>query len=341
LKTQTIIILVLLCIAGISCDNKTEVIDSKKEINREVKEIEEKKSEYEEELDSLNKDIITLSKNKFSKRADFAEAEIYNILKNSYLDHIIIGSNNIDQSKLFFQDKLGFSVKEGLKHNNGISSFFIEFEDSSEIEFMSLLRTDDQLAKEYKSLLENEKYGFSFAVRTNQILKLTNHFKTLSSGFTEFNENKDYSTLSKIDVDPEIPLFFIQHHQNIFNTKTNNLNNTNGISAVWLSTNDIKKSAKQFIDFGFSIIDTISVGNLQSKMVLIRNNNFEIILIDSDRYEISGLTIITSNLDNVRNMIKDKLNLNLKERNSKRGKSVFIDPTTTNSIWFEFLEKTN
>lgn len=341
LKIKTFIVLLIFTYLGTGCDNKREVMDSKKEINQEAKEIEDKKNEYEESIDSLNKEIKLLAKKKQVKKEEFAEAEIYNVVKNSYLDHIIIGSNNLEKSKSFFQDKLGFTIKEGKKHNNGIINFFIEFVDSSEIEIVSITNPIDLLAKEYNTLLKIKHFGFQFALRTNEIQNLKNHFGTLSSNFSHFDENLAYSTLAQKEFKQELPIFFIQHHQKHFNTKTNHSNNSNGISAIWLSTIDIKKSAQKYIDFGFSIMDTISLGDIKKKTVLLRNDNFEIILIGNDKYEISGLTLSISNLDIIQKIVKDNLNLTPQVKNNKRGKSISLDPTTTNSIWFEFLEKAN
>jgi Glyoxalase-like domain len=343
LRTQTVIIFIILSLIGTSCDNKTEIIDSKKNSNQDTRKIEEEKDKYETAIDSLDKEILALSntKNVLKNKKEFAEAEIISIVKESYLDHVIIGSNNLDQSRSFLKDKLGFSLKKGTEHSNGISSFFVEFEDSSEIELISVANANDKLTEEYNSLLAKKRFGFQFVLRTNKIYKLKEYFRTLDSRFSQINENKTYSTLSKQNLDPELPLFFIQYHQQNVNTVTNHQNKTLGISSVWISTREIKSTAMQYIDLGFSVVDRINVGNIKNKTVLLRNDNFEIILIESNSNEVSGLTIRTSDLNEIRNLIKKNLSLDLKEQTNKRGKSLFLNPKVTNSIWFEFLEKSN
>ncbi len=341
MRTQTVIFFIILSLIGTSCDNKSELMDSKKKINQDAKEIEDEKNKYEAAIDSLDKEILNLSntKNKLVNKKEFAETEIISIVKESYLDHVIIGSNNLDQSRSFLKDKLGFSLKEVTEHSSGISSFFVEFEDRSKIELISVENANDKLTEEYKTLLDKKRFGFQFALRTNRIYKLKESFSALDSELSQLNEDTKYSTLSKQNLDQELPLFFIQYHQQNVNTVTNHQNKTLGVSAVWISTKEIKTTAMQFIDLGFTVVDRINIGNIKSKTVLLRNDNFEIVLIESNSNVVSGLTIRTSNLNDIQNMIKINLGVDLKEQSSKRGKSLFLYPNVTNSIWFEFLGK--
>ncbi len=151
-------------------------------------------------------------------------------------------------------------------------------------------------------------------------------------------KNDFYSTLSKNRIDQKLPVFFIQHHQQNFNTKTNHQNKSIGISAIWLTTKKLRESIKNFSDFGFSLIDTISVANINNKTALIKNDNFEIILLEDNNYKLSGLTIKTADITSMKNMLNNKFDVELKVKTSKRGKSIYLNPQITNSIWFEFLE---
>jgi hypothetical protein len=314
-------------------------MESKNEISQETNIIEVEKEKHQRSIDSLNKEIIELTKDKttLEKNKEIASAEFYSILKSSYLDHVIIGTREFQSSIEFLEGKLGFTIKNGKKHKNGISNFFIEFEDSSEIEFISVQNPSDKLANIYKSLLNKNQYGFQFAIRTNQFNYLKINSYGLSEGFSEIYENSNYSTLSKINADSKLPFFFIQHNKQNF-TQANHSNKAKGILSVWLETSDIKKTVRKYIDYGFAAIDTVKVGNYKTKTVSMKNNNFELIIIDSNKDNISGITIGVKNIIDVQKYIEDKLNINLMIRSSVRGKSISLNPKVTKSIWFEFLE---
>ncbi len=314
-------------------------MESKKEINQEAKIIEQEKEKHQRSIDSLNKEIIELTEDKttLEKNKEIASAEFYNIVKNSYIDHVIIGAKDIARTIEFFENKLGFTTKNGNKHNNGISNFFIEFEDSSELEFISVQNPSDKLAADYESLLKNNQYGFQFAIRTNQFNYLKNNSYNISEGFSEIYENSNFSTLSKKNIDSKVPFFFIQHQKQNY-TKVNHSNKAKGILSVWLEASDIKKTVRKYVDYGFTAIDTLKVGNYKTKTVSMRNNNFELIIIDSNKDNISGVTIGVAKIIEVERRIKEKLNIDLKIKSSKRGKSISLSPKVTKSIWFEFLE---
>ena len=184
------IIIIFLSFFILKCDNSKEVMESNKVINQEAQTIENEKDKHQKTIDSLNKEIIELNKTKLTleKKEELASAELYNIVKKAYLDHIIIGTKEIQNSIVFFEDKLGFQIKKGKDHNNGLKNYFIEFNDKSEIEIMSIQKPNDNLAFEYESLINKDQYAFQFAIRTNQLSQLKNHLSNLSENFTEFYE---------------------------------------------------------------------------------------------------------------------------------------------------------
>ena len=210
----------VLAVILISCDTNKEIKDYKKQNTNEIKTIEEERIKHQQDIDSLSKEIDSLSETKsdINERTDFAEAEIYRIIKDAQLDHLIIGTKNLGDSKKFFEQELGFKIKNGNHHKNGSSNFFVEFSDESEIEIMSIERPADKLANDYYKLIENNKYGLQFALRTNEISNLRKHLNALKFDYEVFAENKIYSTLSKRTLDHELPIFFIQ-----FNSENKNM----------------------------------------------------------------------------------------------------------------------
>jgi len=337
-RTYFVIILsILQLIAG--CDNDKNIKHSKESSKKETKHIKELRADYQNSLDSLQNDIskLTETKKKLLNKEEFAKSEIYKILQNSDLDHIIIGTKKFNESKLLFE-KLGFSIKGGKQHKNGIKNFFVEFSDSSEIEIISIHSPNDPLATFYKSFLDNEQYGFQFALRTKNIKELARSFHIVKSNFTEISENKIYTTLSQKNLNQVLPLFFIEYIQGHSDSFTDRSNNMEGLSSVWLSTKDIRKSIHQYSDFGFSLVDTVTVADIKSKTALLKNDNFELILIESKNYDISGTTIKITKIKELQKHLAKNLDIDIEIKNSKRGRSIYLSPLITKSIWIEFLE---
>ena len=322
----------VLLVLFIGCDTNKERKEHKKQNTNEFEVIEEERIKYQQEIYSLSKEIDSLSETRsdIKARMAFAEAETYRIIKNSQLDHLIMGTKNLNDSKTFFEEKLGFTTKKGKLHKNGISNIFIEFGDNAEIEIMSIENPTDKLAEDYYQQLENGKHGFQFALRTNEISDLRKHLNTLKFGYEVFAENENYSILSKRNIENELPLFFIQFNNKNKNASTDHLNKSSGIKSVWFSTSDIKKTARKLVDFGFDAIGNYNLPTFKDKVVEFKNKNFEIILIESDKHEITGISIYVNDI----NIIKKIIKTNYLEQND----NIYIKPSQSNSIWIEFVE---
>ena len=338
-KSNLSVILFITILILIGCDNREQIEDSKKESLAETQNIEKLKDEYERSIDSLNKEIDAISQNKsnLEKENNFAEAQIYSILKESHFDHLIIGTTNISDSRNFFSDVLGFNIKNGRQHVNGINNLFIEFEDDSEIELLTVNDPKDKIARKYKSLIEQNKFGMQFAMRTSRLNEITSHFANLNSVYNTIHENEIYSVLSKNKYDERLPLFLIEHKNKNFNTETDHQNSAKGIRSIWFSTQNLKNSIFDLADLGYQLIDTTKIFGFSNKSVIMRNENFEIILIEDKDYKISGVTIIIDDLSLVKRRLDDK-SLKYRLYRDEEGNSLLLSPETTKSIWIEFKE---
>jgi len=69
------------------------------------------------------------------------------------LDHIPIVVLDLEKAVETYRG-LGFTIKPGLKHENGIKNAHIKFHDGTELELVSVPSATDALAREYRRLLE-------------------------------------------------------------------------------------------------------------------------------------------------------------------------------------------
>jgi len=338
---KTFLINLLLFILS-ACNNSDKLELSKQNEASDTHEIDLVKQNQKNEIDSLRDTISLLEKKKkniLSKnKFDLLEAEIYSILKNSYFDLIIIGTKNIDVLSKLFNTKLGFVLKKGRLHKNGISNNFIEFENNSEIEFIEVKNPTDKISSEYSSMINHGKQALQFAVRVNEIGKLENNLDKLESDFNKFDSNLFYSTLSSPNINLKLPIFFIQYKRDNNNTLTKHPNKSKGISAIWFATKDIRETAKTLTDFGFSAINKINIDGLGERKILFSNNNFDIILIESDVYKIQGISVNVEDIILLKSILSKNFGNKFSITRKAERQSIFISPTYTESIWIEFFE---
>ncbi|MCB9248740.1 MAG: VOC family protein [Ignavibacteriales bacterium] len=337
MKVQLIFILVIFSLLAYNCNNQSNVEESKKITQNEAQQLEAQKDSNKIRIEALSDTIGQLKEQKSLIEKKTAESEVFSIVKNSFFDHVIIGTNNLNKSSTLFTN-LGFLVKEGNKHKNGITNSFVEFIDGSEIELMEVDNPTDELSKEYGNLINANKYGLQFAVRVDEINKLKSSFSQLNKGFTELSVNNTYNTLSLKNINSELPIFFIQYNSENNNVLTNHKNKAKRISAIWISTKDIKQTAKELVNFGFDAIDNYKIPEATGKVIRFKNNNFEIILIESDKYEISGITILVEDIKIIKNTVKSNLSTDFIEQNRGKVNTIILKPEITKSIWIEFSE---
>lgn len=321
-----------------NCDNQDKIEKSKGQNLNETKSIEDERLTYKAEIESLETKIELLAKSKsqIESDANYNELEIYRILETSYLDHVIVGSKDLNKSSELFSS-LGFSIKDGYKHKNGIKNNFIEFTNNSELEIIEVSDTNDELSKNYKTLIEENISGLQFAIRVHEIDQLKNSFDKLDYPFSKTDKNNFYSTLFSKSINTELPIFFIKYNKENNNTEVNHTNKTKGIKSIWFETKDIKKSAGQLVDFGFAPIGNYKIPSFNNKVVEFRNNNFGIILIESNKYEISGITISIESLSELQQIMNKNFDRIFLDKIIKYGKSIFLPREITKSLWLEFV----
>ena len=319
------------------CDNTREIEDSKKDGTDETKLLEELKHSYTDSLSKLKVDVnrITDKKRELVSSNKFSEVRIYNTLKDSYLDHVIIGSKDLKETARFFSEILGFTLKRGTEHSNGISNSFIEFENGSEIEIIEVKDPKDSLSEHYNKQIQKGGYGLNFAVRVENIDTLYRHFKDLNSKYSEMTSKKDFTVLSANNSEPNLPLFFIQHNRKLFNTKIQHENGSLGIHSVWIGTNNLEQDIMELIDYGFEVHDTARINYLNKKTFLMKNNNFAISIFESRNNNIQGVSIQCENLDTFKKRLV-KQNVSFIETIVNGKVSIVLEPEVTHSIYLEF-----
>ncbi len=149
------------------------------------------------------------------------------------IDHVIVVVSDIEAAKKAYST-LGFSIKEGRLHENGLLNAHIKFVNGTSFELMTIHNaTADALAKQYQSLLDKGEGGVYLALTGHQHDSLKVLFTEMEIEFTE-TKGKLWSYLAFPTDSYLAHLFFIDYYfdTNNLNDPTDHLNGLNSIQTV-------------------------------------------------------------------------------------------------------------
>jgi len=153
------------------------------------------------------------------------------------LDHVIIAVEDLEQASHDFRG-LGFNLKPGRKHKNGLVNAFIKFADNTEIELMSVQgKPGDSTAKSYARFLETAQGGAFIAFTGYDIQTLSKRLQAL-----KIEHRVQRGRLWDYIVFPEdsglAQVFFIKHQASVAVDPAlySHRNSASGIANVWLES---------------------------------------------------------------------------------------------------------
>lgn len=154
------------------------------------------------------------------------------------IDHIIAVSNNLDSSIAHFS-KLGFIVKPGRLHKNGIRNAHIKFRNGSSYEIISIEgEPKDAIARKYITLLEEKEGGVFIAISGLSTAAMINKLDSLNIEYNLIKSKAwNYITFNSTALSH---LFFIEYKiKNVENPKfTSHPNAMNSFGNICMDGND-------------------------------------------------------------------------------------------------------
>ncbi len=94
------------------------------------------------------------------------------------LDHIPLVVADLDQAKRDFEE-LGFSIKSGRFHADGIKKVHLKFPDGTELELITAAKGVDELTREYRRKLASSEGPVYFGLYAPDQPKLFQYIHTL------------------------------------------------------------------------------------------------------------------------------------------------------------------
>jgi hypothetical protein len=159
--------------------------------------------------------------------------------QNIRIDHVITVVANLDSAITTFED-LGFTIKQGRLHDNGLLNAHIRFKDNTSLELMSIKgEPTDEVAKGYSELLKSGEGGVFLAITGISIDSMEAKLNDIRIGYNRIpGDNWDYITFPSNSSLAHI--FFIEYHIKSSDSKEmlTHENSANGIEAVWIEGDD-------------------------------------------------------------------------------------------------------
>ena len=162
--------------------------------------------------------------------------------QNIRIDHVITVVANLDSAITTFEE-LGFTVKRGHLHDNGLLNAHIKFKNNTSFELMSIKgEPKDELAREYADLLKSGEGAVFLAITGISIDSIEAKLNDIEVGYNKIpGKSWDYITFPNNS--SLAHLFFIEYHIKTSDKEdeVTHSNSTKGIEAVWIEGEETVK----------------------------------------------------------------------------------------------------
>jgi catechol 2,3-dioxygenase-like lactoylglutathione lyase family enzyme len=170
----------------------------------------------------------------------------------AHLDHVAIAVRDLASASSLFRDTLGFSLKPGSLHGNGLSNVHVRFADGSALELITAGQGEpDGLSEWYRRFLVDGDGGAFLALRAGPPDSVLDRLGELAAEALIF-EGPAFDWVSFPEGHPLHPIFFVhvREHPVDMPGHLRHANGATGLSEVWLESLDLRILAVLLGRFG-------------------------------------------------------------------------------------------
>lgn len=238
------------------------------------------------------------------------------------IDHVPIVVRDLNEAKTLFSDRLKFTVKNGREHE-GISNFFVKFQDGTYLEFITPLDSSFAIGNYYTNFLKHRAGGTSLAL---SVKSADTVMLSLQQCAVPFKSTANPVWLS---VEPSgYDLFYIEYQNKTWKERevnTTHANQSLSLKSVWWISEDPAKYISEFTKLGF--IHNGASTYLGIPVQILKAGSSELIVVSRSESAgilanfkstategIFGFTVQVKSLATIKHLLKDQ-NLVIKGRN--------------------------
>ena len=275
------------------------------------------------------------------------------------LDHVPIVVHDLESATATYRDLLGFSIKPGRRHPNGLHNAHVKFRDGSALELITVQEPTDKLSREYARLLETGEGAVFVSLHGGPIAGLAEAARTLALPATTVG-GSNFDWLVFPLAHPLHYLFFIDlrsppvdEEQHLTHTNT-----ALRLASVWVIAPAVNAADGLLGRLGARRCATgaASASRAESEPGAAADTSEDVefvreIGLDSGSllavpieaafdpgWPIVGVTVEVADLEAARRFAAALLRRQPHVEEDWRGRFVRIPPSRTHGVWIEFLE---
>lgn len=253
------------------------------------------------------------------------------------LDHIPTAVNDLAAAAERYR-QLGFALKPGRPHDNGIRNQHVKFPDGTELELITASEARDSLTTYYRRHLaagDGPAFLALYAPEPDRLARLLDAEKR--------TYRRNGGMLSLPEPDPLRYLFFAQRNRSPTD-KPEHFRHANGAESligVWLAGDDLEAERGLFARLGATFTEETVHTPEALKASVARFQEGEVVFLPGARQAVPGRRIVgatlrTRDLKAVRNALKKARHPVPPVVKTARGASLFLPPSLTHGLWLEF-----
>ncbi len=256
------------------------------------------------------------------------------------LDHIPLAVTDLDVAAERYR-KLGFALKPGRPHENGIRNQHVKFSDGTEIELISVREARDPLTTEYLGHLASGDGAAFVGFYAPDMNRLAARLDA---------EGRTYRYDGGLLVFPEsdsLRYIFFGHRISSPSDRPEHFRHRNGANAligVWIAGDDLASERQLLTALGATFVEQKVHAPGSVRATVAKLQQAEVVFLSGSRQlvpgrRIVGATVRTHDLDALRRVLSaGSLSLPPVVQ-TINGHSIFLPPNTTHGIWLEFRQE--
>ena len=254
-------------------------------------------------------------------------------------DHINVAVADLDMAARRYR-QLGFTLKPGQPHANGIRNQHAKFADGTEIELITAPEAQDALTTKYVNHIRQGD-GPAF---------LSFFAPEMDAAARQFDRNKRAYRLSGPLLtlpEPEVLRYIFLGPRNHSPTDLpehfRHANGAESLIGVWIAASDLSKERALLAELGATFTERQRRTPGRGKRLVAGLPQGEVVFLPGSRQQISGRRIVgatvrTRSLDAVRRVLEaGRLKLP-PVVTTNEGTSMFLPPEITHGLWLEFRQ---
>ena len=255
------------------------------------------------------------------------------------IDHIPLAVTSLELAAEDYS-KLGFALKPGRLHDNGIRNAHVKFPDGSGVELITAGKANDALSAHYIELLgrgEGPAYLGLHARNTDQLLS------ALTAGAISYSQEDG-------SVEPSDPrlsfIFFVRDNRSSTDRPANfaHVNSAIAMSAVWIATNNSSAVAGLLTALGaVSSKETVFVPKPTTATVFTVENGRVVVLPEAYQLikgrPVVGASFRVTDLHAVSNTLAAAKVAPVLVSTAGRSPQLLVPPQAAHGVWLAFSER--